>query len=412
MANWTGFFDAETRRGLRDILVEAGLGGEREFRALLIDLPDKYRAGLPIEGFSVARMRIDAAVNAMNRVISLPGGQRPIVIFLETVLGNLDNNEHIDQIKGLLAVASTVQRTSPAIRAQADGLPLNAGRPVVAANIAALTEFRSLDSGQIEREALIAGVNETLPIGFLERGFQSARSVFKLIIHRHLDGEPHFVANDEPELSWGTAWMIGPGLAATNHHVFAARESFEQPASDADYLKQVETARIVADFFVADEESPGILLGDDTLLARDSALDFAIFKVPDELADRPALTLRQHAVRKRVDQPLRQRVNVLQHPGGGIMRLGFRNNFVVVGDNNILAYLTDTSHGSSGSPVLNDHWEVAALHAGSEPIGDLQIDLQGQRVKRQNFGIPIPTIMRHLEANVPDLHARIIAGQT
>jgi hypothetical protein len=57
------------------------------------------------------------------------------------------------------------------------------------------------------------------------------------------------------------------------------------------------------------------------------------------------------------------------------MRLGFRDNFVVVGDDDGLSYLTDTQFGSSGSPVCDDHWFVAALHSGSRTaatsIGDV-----------------------------------------
>lgn len=93
------------------------------------------------------------------------------------------------------------------------------------------------------------------------------------------------------------------------------------------------------------------------------------------------------------------------------MRLGFRDNFVVFGDAARLSYLTDTDFGSSGSPVCDDRWSVAALHSGSRSISADDITIRGRKVRRENHGIPIPRILEHLETAHPDLHAEIEAGQ-
>jgi len=51
-----------------------------------------------------------------------------------------------------------------------------------------------------------------------------------------------------------------------------------------------------------------------------------------------------------------------------------------VDDARYLTYLTDTEPGSSGSPVLNDAWELVALHSRAEQAQDEQgrpVDIDG-----------------------------------
>jgi endonuclease G len=75
-------------------------------------------------------------------------------------------------------------------------------------------------------------------------------------------------------------------------------------------------------------------------------------------------------------------VNIVQHPGGRAREIAVRNNLLVgVDDARYLTYLTDTEPGSSGSPVLNDAWELVALHSRAEPGRDQQgrpVDVDGQ----------------------------------
>ena len=63
-------------------------------------------------------------------------------------------------------------------------------------------------------------------------------------------------------------------------------------------------------------------------------------------SDRSPLRLRTNPLLRPATSALRERVNVLQHPNGDPMRLGFRNNFVVTGSVARLSYLTDTAGGS------------------------------------------------------------------
>jgi endonuclease G len=236
--------------------------------------------------------------------------------------------------------------------------------------------------------------------------------VFKIVIHRHIEAEPEFITNDRPRLSNGTGWVIAPGLGITNHHVLNARmRPFgEVDAKAEDFTLQAETAKVRFDYYDANDVLEGMVLGAGTLLASDKTLDFALVRLPVGMSSRPPLRLRKHRIAKRLEQPLGVRVNVLQHPNGNPMRLGFRNNFVVLGNDEVLAYLTDTASGSSGSPVCDDAWNVAALHYGSRAVSDQNIQLMGRLVKQENVGTPISRILKHLASVQPDLHQEIMAS--
>jgi endonuclease G len=93
------------------------------------------------------------------------------------------------------------------------------------------------------------------------------------------------------------------------------------------------------------------------------------------------------------------------------MRIGFRNNFVVRGDQRWLSYLTDTQGGSSGSPVCDDSWSVVALHRGYRYIADGVVQLDGIPVRAENYGVQIAAILEWLESNHTHLYCEIKAGQ-
>ena len=61
--------------------------------------------------------------------------------------------------------------------------------------------------------------------------------------------------------------------------------------------------------------------------------------------------------------------------------------------------------------MCDDGWFVAALHSGSRSISSAGLEIRGQSVRRENYGIPISRILTHLEENLPDLHQEILAAQ-
>jgi hypothetical protein len=142
-------------------------------------------------------------------------------------------------------------------------------------------------------------------------------------------------------------------LLITNHHVINARrkEGIAEPdATKEDFRLQAEHTRILFDYVTKAVPNPVSTVA-GALLYADKKLDFALVRLPEATPHRSPLRLRTHAIRKTSVQALGIGVNLLQHPNGEPMRLGFRNNYVLLGDDRWLSYLTDTAVGSSGSPV-------------------------------------------------------------
>jgi V8-like Glu-specific endopeptidase len=241
---------------------------------------------------------------------------------------------------------------------------------------------------------------------FLERGAAAARSVAKLRVHRHFGGAPSMRAGGEPDWGLGTGWLLGPDLLVTNFHVIAARSPREDPVAPADF--DLQAAATQADFdFYADGAALTTVTAQG-LVASDPTLDYAVLRVA---IDRPPLRLRTSPLLRPPTSALRERVNVLQHPNGNAMRLGFRNNFVVTGVAERLSYLTDTAGGSSGSPIFDDAWEVAGLHRGWSTIKGTPVEVWGKEIRQENYGTPIGALLADVAAKGAAVHAEILAGQ-
>jgi endonuclease G len=60
------------------------------------------------------------------------------------------------------------------------------------------------------------------------------------------------------------------------------------------------------------------------------------------------------------------RVNIIQHPNLNPKQIAIRENEVKKLTDEVFLHLADTDEGSSGSPALNDRWELVGLHHGWE----------------------------------------------
>jgi endonuclease G len=153
-------------------------------------------------------------------------------------------------------------------------------------------------------------------------------------------------------------------------------------------------------------------------------LDFAIVALKP-LADRTPpgrrfgrIPLNGAVGKVMVGQPL----NIIQHPSGQSRRVAFRNNRLLsLEDDRRLLYETDTQGGSSGSPVLNDRWQLVALHHASQPARNAQgveIDVNGQSVTQDtpehlrqwsaNVGIRVSCLVTYLREHAFDSDVRAL----
>ncbi len=407
MNEWKQHLPDQTIVDIQRGLIQAGLIKDQTLDLMLGNVSHQYAGSLPGAGLA-PNPKLLGQLQAMNRVHNLRNGDVPLSQWLTTAVAIAGDHPVADVLDNILLNLSenVAPRPGPAAGVAAS----------VAASAAAPAGGggHGLMNTDLEFEAMVAGSDDTLSVRYLSGGVQAARSVFKLLVHRHFEGEPEFTTGDTPRLVNGTGWMIGPGLMVTNHHVVNARMRgfvVEADATEADFKLQSENIQILYDYHQVDNPSHIIITGAAALVAANKDLDFAILRLPDGSPERPPLKLRMKLLRKTLAQALGTRVNVLQHPNGNPMRIGFRDNFVTIGDTDLLGYLTDTSSGSSGSPVCDDGWNVAALHAGSQSVSDQNIVIRGRKIKRENFGTPVPTLLATLKDNHPNLHEEILAGQ-
>ncbi len=212
----------------------------------------------------------------------------------------------------------------------------------------------------------------------------------------------------------GTGFLVGPDLIMTNFHVFKTKEVLERAVIRFDY--QVNADGVVTQGRVFN------FMPDLYISSPDTELDFALVRVKGEpLAERKMgpddegldylelLRRGRHRGYLLVSPAMiveQERVNIVQHPNGNPQKVVLTQNYVL---SNMSAdrvhYLADTMPGSSGSPVLNNHWEVIALHhsGGAHPpqkaSADLQKLLRGQY--KFNEGIPMRAILPHIERYLP-----------
>lgn len=386
---WQKHLPDSELNAVRTAAINASLASDRQLDALQSGLPPHWVASLP--GAANPSARLLTELNEMNRVFSLRNGDVPLVKWLENAVALSGDRPGTDVLEAAL----------DKVKLAPDQPPASAPLPDLGA--------ANLD---VRPEALLFGLDGTLSVQFLTQALAATRSVCKVMVNRFFGG--HIERDDQgnPRVVPGTGWLIGRSLLITNHHVVNARNKgfiVEPDATDADFKLQGDGCKVLFDYF-EDPASAHTVSG--TLVAHDQDLDFAILRLgPETPSDRVPLRLRQHVLRKNLTQALGTGVNVLQHPGGKPMRLGFRNNFVILGDDRILTYVTDTEAGSSGSPVCDDAWTVAALHSGSRGMSQEGVMVNGAKLTRENFGTAIQAILAKLADAFPALHAEILADQ-
>ncbi|UPZ28476.1 serine protease [Streptomyces sp. LRE541] len=187
----------------------------------------------------------------------------------------------------------------------------------------------------IQAEALMAAQSTLLPVHFLARGQEIARSVALL----QADGQS------------GTGFLIADNLLITNHHVLPTPEAAERARAIFGYELGTDgreqmgaTYRLQPEVFY--RTSPQTE-DDWTVVA---------------MAGNPNRTYGAIEMIPVTSQP--RYVNIIQHPFGSHKQLALHHNAVVKQDERLLYYLTDTHYGSSGAPVFDHSWHLVALHRG------------------------------------------------
>ncbi|WP_405604520.1 serine protease [Streptomyces sp. NBC_01410] len=363
---------------VRDAALETGLA-DPMVRPLLFDgIMPKYRGTLPM--LPAPGRQLHSDLNEMNRVERLVDGSVPLEIWLRNAIAQTTEAEPL----------ALLQRTLDDVARSAGGEPdIMAGMPA--------PDIREIKEEIVHRD-------DTVPFDFLRGGDLAGTAVARIKVPPFQGGAP-LQPNGFPHS--GTGWLIAPDLLITNHHVVNARSGTGsgRPRADAEDLRlQAQHARARFDYDTDDVETEEATVSE--LVAADPELDYAIVRLSAE-PSRPSLKL--------AEQPLSVAkgdvvaVNIIQHPGGQPKRVALRNNLVYAADGSDVRYFTDTRGGSSGSPVFTDDWKVVALHRGTRRVEDVMF--QGRTTAFVNVGTQMDTIMRHLQAKSPEIHAEIEKAQ-
>jgi endonuclease G len=193
--------------------------------------------------------------------------------------------------------------------------------------------------------------DDSLPRQFFENGEKAGNAVCRVI---GLDLNYN--------QSYGTAFCIGPGIILTNNHVIANAEIAA--------VSEVEFGFWPG--FNGGSGSVRVKLNPDELFFTDLDLDFTLVAIDSSVA---AEIFRIFGTIELIPSSgkalLGEVMNIIHHGNGGPQTVALRNNTVVDVFDDFIHYTTDTLPGASGAPVLNDHWQLVALHhASTEETGN------------------------------------------
>lgn len=271
--------------------------------------------------------------------------------------GILDEARRKGKLRPLLTVIANSPDTDVAERIN----ELSAADPVISApEPTEAIDWKIDPAAEDGLERQIESQPTLLDISFLERGLELAPSVARLLVTLS-DGE-----------YYGTAFRIGEDLLLTNYHVLFDRVG---PATRVEAWFGYERSFTGADrAHKLVECSPASIVGQPDH-------DWAVVRTATDMpAKAEIIPLTGAPAPKVLD-----RVYIIQHPYGGVKKIGMIHNVVVNVTDDLVQYRTDTEGGSSGSPVFNEQWQVVGLHHrwGSRKVaGRTECFNQGQRIER------------------------------
>lgn len=241
------------------------------------------------------------------------------------------------------------------------------------ARLARVEATMGTPAGAVALERVI-GKSDLIGIVYLELALTVSRSVGRVQI-KSATGQT---------MGFGTGFMVSPRLLLTNNHVLGSAREAHNSRVEFNFQDDLAGRPLAS---VAFDPEP------ETFFVTDARLDYSLVAVAEGSRDGDA-ALGQFGWNRLIEEQgkaiVGEYVNVVQHPNGEPKQLALRENQIVDELEDFLHYETDTSPGSSGSPVFNDQWEVVALHHSGVP----RRDEQGRLLTREG-GLWTPDMGEH-----------------
>lgn len=334
-----------------------------------------------LKNFSNDLFQLSGDLNSLNSIERLSDGTIPFETWLRNAIEQLS---YIDQTKVLSrALDELTNRKSGAA-------------PIV--NPTNVPEIFEVKEASVHRDDMVA-------YSFLSAGRAAGESVARVQVQRHDNGAQTKLPGGQPEIHHGTGWLLAPDILMTNHHVINARKAGEPNASLTDLELQAKNTSVQFDFDA--DTMVGTLVAASGLEAFDVDLDYAILRL-EKPAGRSPLSVSRDKIDASNDFYIA--VNIIQHPNGGPKKVALRNNLVYDSKFPKVRYFTDTEHGSSGSPVFNDSWQVVALHRASSFVENVKF--QGRLTGWVNEGTQLAAILEHLKLKNASIYEAITGEKT
>lgn len=196
----------------------------------------------------------------------------------------------------------------------------------------------------------VLGRPDFLGIAFVELALAVARFV----------GRVHIRSSRTRTAGFGTGFMVSPRLLMTNNHVLSSPDLAAFSEIEFDYQQDRAGRLLPVQTYGLDPQ---------TFFLTNPALDYTLVAVRDRSA--AGIELKRYGWLRLIGEQgkalLGDPLNIIQHPRGEPKQIVLRSNELVDLFDHFAHYVTDTEPGSSGSPVMNDQWEVVALHHQAVP---------------------------------------------
>ncbi len=237
-----------------------------------------------------------------------------------------------------------------------------------------------------KRKEMLSSVSPE-PVDFaFERAIGRNDSVYSNFIELMMDAKQKVgrivVKQGNDRLGYATGFLVSENLLLTNWHVFKK----EADAADSEVIFNYEYDALGS----PRTDTMIFTFQPSAFFHANEQLDYCLVAVsPTDSTGNRRLSdigyLYLDPTLGKLANKDQESLNIIHHPNGDYKQLSIRENLFVNITPTSIWYKTDTAPGSSGSPVMNDQWQVVALHhmgiAKKNNSGDY-IDKDGQVIPR------------------------------